>query len=409
MIEGEEDKMYYNKSTVDIGKEKPDNPTEAFAKFKRICDKIDRATVVRKFDYSDSWILHYLNSDPDLPCVYALQIPTGERQYVKMKNGMGIQTDKRGIPYVVVGETIGISTSGMQAGGYDLLGGLNDNPTMFMFDENGRTNIVFTSNAMRKTMGTRLPVDETEPSIERDLLLAKKLGEKSPTPLYTVMRTLGEYNLGIGLFACDPKRTSWLEMAHQVERFGAGSCIDYNVTQSKGAMLKYRYDLTDDVIHDVFPQLDDLQPFYIMWTCDSGHVSDCAMAGWKLRGHCESFVVTDKIPVKVGDYTSAIQQINKSLIHDAEVFIAGGDQPLSQDEHAKMIAAAYEESGINLKTKYRKLFLRYLGEQWYDGITVLETRLSLLKALNAQGKSMPAASLFAIQFKTGADFMKFTP
>ena len=123
-------------------------------------------------------------------------------------------------------------------------------------------------------MGARLSVTDPEPCVERDLLLAKKIGDSDyPMEYYTILRGNRNYYLGIGLFYREPKRTSWEEVCRFISENGSGKNLIWHADQTNGLRVMYQYENETQAIEETFPKCR-LSPIHIFVTCDSGAVAD---------------------------------------------------------------------------------------------------------------------------------------
>lgn len=338
------------------------------------CAMIDRNTYIKKFDYTDCMILHYLKKEDKTGKLFCLKIVPGRRTYLQ---------DIRGIPHVLTPD-IGVMSAGRmnKIGAGNLLKCLERNRTVFYFKRDGGSEFIFASKAMRRTMGARLPVTDPEPCVERDLLLAKKIGDSDyPMEYYTILRGNRNYYLGIGLFYREPKRTSWEEVCRFISENGSGKNLIWHADQTNGLRVMYQYENETQAIEETFPKCR-LSPIHIFVTCDSGAVADLIASAWSDPENPSTFFISGIHKVKNSWETAYEESINQH-ISDASV-LSSGNTPISSKEEwvSRLIetASKAEMKGI-VGASAQSSFLGYASKLYQDGMTCLDLKMSVVVAL----------------------------
>lgn len=363
--------MFYTENNLNMsGKD--------FTMLKQVCESIDEHTTIQKLNYYDCDILHYLQmgkaENNDGEKIYVLAIQPGKQLLVH---------EIRGIPQIIASSIGTLSLSKMeQTGALCMLDNFIKNKTAFMFQGDRRKDIVFVSDAAKKTMGVRLPVPDSNSSIERDLLLAKKIGDCDYMPeLYTVMRSASRYHLAIGFFFHDPKRESWSRLLEFAESLGIGKCLSWHVEQSRGLEFLYQY---QDEVNEIKQKYPDCryEPCHIFRTCDSGHISDMVSTAWLDPGSTDIYFITENHKLK-GSWNTAIKESFACHKKDAEsICLNASDYISSNEEMVSIMASAMDAADVQGEAgvKAQRRFTQYISEQYFDNMKRLDCRDLVIKA-----------------------------
>lgn len=268
---------------------------------------LDEKTSVELLEFTDCKVLHYMNYDDKRGELHVAAIaPTKQLLVSSQIEGPGI---RKGSP-MILGPRIGhLNLTGMIMEGAECLAEemVEDpeiNGTVFLFDEQSRLPMyLFVSGVCAKTMGLRLALNTSKSSLERDIFLAKNLGDlETLHPLYVVMRGTGTYRKAIAMFANNPERISFTKTVESFIQYKEGSCIYWHMEQKRGLSAMFSFPELNAVVEKELPNFP-YRPMIVVSLCDSAHIANKIFAGWYLPEdpgqHC---FVTHEIPYEIEEY-----------------------------------------------------------------------------------------------------------
>ena len=268
---------------------------------------MDENTTIESLEFTDCQILHYFDYYAARNELQVAAITPARQLLVSSQvEGPGV---RKGIPTILGPRIARLNLDGMRKDGAlclaeEMVEDPEVNGTVFFFDENSRLPMyLFVSGVCAKTMGSRLSVNTSKSSLERDIFLAKNIGDlDSLHPLYVVMRGTGIYRKAIAMFANDPERVPFSQTVQSLSQYKEGSCVYWHMEQKYGLTALFTFQGLEEIITKDFSDFP-YRPMVGINLCDSGHISQKFFAGWYLPtdpgGQC---FITHEIPYEASEY-----------------------------------------------------------------------------------------------------------
>lgn len=360
---------------------------------------MDEQTSVEFLEFTDCKVLHYMNYDDRKKELSVAAIaPTRQLLISSQIEGPGI---RKGSP-MILGPRIGrLKLSGMIMEGAGCLAEemVEDpevNGTAFLFDEQSRLPMyLFVSGVCAKTMGLRLAPNTSKSSLERDIFLAKNLGDlETLHPLYVVMRGTGTYRKAIAMFANNPERIPFTKTVESFTQYKEGSCVFWHMEQKRGLSAMFSFSELNAMIEKELPDFP-YRPMIVVSLCDSAHIANKIFAGWYLpedpKRHC---FVTHEFPYEIGEYgvfQTCVQLIDRCmeiLVRDAKIIRDWKEEnkkprlEINIDQYTKQIERFTTKLNfIVAGAKAKRLFIEF-ALSYYDSksLSKYELFLYLLEA-----------------------------
>ena len=360
----------------------------------RISKIIDDNTVVEPLEFNDCKILHFF--DIQNTTMIMAMIKLGEQIRVTSKGKLLGINDKTTLilgPKVASMDMTGMLNSNCYCLEEEMITTPEVNGTIFLFDADKKKPVLlFTSAIAAKTMGQRLSMRTVESSLERDIFLAKELGDMTTAlKLYTTMRGIGKYRKAIGVFANDPERIPFSEVAEAMIEYKSGKAIHWCFTQRKGMEAFFEYPEKSKMFEDKYHL--PYKPMVMVQICDSGHFSNHFYAGWFDPNDSEhAYFVTHEIAYEDNNYgiknicSLAIDECFKLLEKDAEKMVTWQNQIECEtmEDYTKLVETFTNAANVlSAGVKVKKLFIKYALDRYKNELNYLYLLRLLVSSLNS--------------------------